>query len=468
MGILKANLRHLYQRRGLWLAYVFLACFVLVSIMVPRDDPTGGQGRFIGLVVLAFVVGLLAATVQMEILSKPFAFGLPGYRHTVRRFIFSIGVVINMLGCLLFLMYPGVPAGYVSVLLASAFCAGLIIYLAGVWVAFGSGQPLAFIGFLVMLFFTSRLLNLHVWLEKTIVEKPLPVVSLSLLVAGGMWLYLKADSVSRRNCLRPFFGFDMAFNQERMQRSQRMKGEAYYWRKLKDHPRDWVEIWFLRQMNRHSSDSSVRFAWGSLYTTYAVALSRWKNILFVMLFLSVFLGYTGGRTEYRVGPVQTGVFIVPLILLMQTRPPLYSAMLIAGGRDQRLISTLVTAVVSWLLVALVFGSVPLISVPLAMVLPDLHYQRLSLEYKAVGPQILYVLVFLPLVYILQLVFFKKPVAMMVAFIAMLYLVMFISLAGQRGSSIPLSLDGAAALALVLWACFAGVLHQIARNRSLVR
>ena len=125
VSILTANLRHLYQRRGLWLAYAMFAFFVCVSVGVPLGEPTAGEGRFIGLIVLAFLIGMAAAVLQAEILTRPMAFCLPGHRLNVRTFVLRVGIVANLVAAWLFLGYPGLPFGWRVLVLWSAFSAGL-------------------------------------------------------------------------------------------------------------------------------------------------------------------------------------------------------------------------------------------------------------------------------------------------------------------------------------------------------
>ncbi len=467
---LNANLRHLYQRRGVWLGHILLAIaaglsvFVALGMRKPLQNQSEGLGLFIGLVATAFLVGLQASALQMEILTKSFSFCLPGHRQVARKFIFTIGVVGNMLGCLLFLAYPGVPVGYVPVLLASAFCAGLVFYFAGVLVTIGSGQPLAFMGFTFIVFMGGVVAKLHVLLERAIVEKPLAVILFGLAVAVGMWLYLGAEKLARRNCLRPFLGFGTAFNLEKIQRMQRANGSARYWRQLGDHPRPWVETWFLNRMNRPRSLSPARYVWGSLYTTCAIGVSRWKTVLVIAAIMAVFMGYTGATRGYT----GSAIFIIPVIAVMQIRPSLFSTMPIAGGRDQRFLSTLATSVVSWLCVALVLGLVMLISVLLVMVLPDVYYHGVGFKYQAVGPRILWVLALMPLLYIIQVLFFRRPAAMILAFVAMISPFMVFNLVERQGGATPLGLEHMAVLTVVLWTLFAGILCHVARRRSLVR
>ncbi len=72
-SITTVNLKHLYQRRGLWLAYVVFGLLVFASIAIPLDRPSAGKGRFMGLVMLEFLIGLCMASLPVEILTKPFS-----------------------------------------------------------------------------------------------------------------------------------------------------------------------------------------------------------------------------------------------------------------------------------------------------------------------------------------------------------------------------------------------------------
>jgi MFS family permease len=136
MSVLTVNLKHLYQRRGLWLFYVIVVLFALAGIAILFDDTKAGQGRFVGLIVLAFVVGLLLAVLPIEVLSKPFSYCLPGHRKMVRKFVFCVGIVFNIFGSLLFFVCPSLNAGQLILAVCSAFFAGLISYLFGAGLAF--------------------------------------------------------------------------------------------------------------------------------------------------------------------------------------------------------------------------------------------------------------------------------------------------------------------------------------------
>jgi hypothetical protein len=457
MSVLGVNLKQLYQRWGLWLVYVMLVVFTWISIMFALDKPAAGEGGFIGLVAMSFIVGLVASVVQMEIMTKPFAFCLPGHRRVARTFIFLIGVVSNLACCFLFLLYPDLPAGYVLVVLCSAFFAGLVFYFIGVWATFGTGQPLAFVGYIVFAIVFGRLAHLHVFLEDAIVTMPLLVVTLAIAVTLMMWLYLGSENLTRKNSLRPWIGF-APFDPQKLRRFSRTRPDASPWERLRDHPRPWVEALFLGHMGRHGPYSIARFVWGSLYASFAVVFSRWKNVLLITLFLAVLLGYMGGR-------LWVVAFFVPMMMLLQMHLALHSTLLIAGGREQRLISTLATAVVGLVLIALVMILAVLTSIPLAAVIPDLTVRGMTLHYQQVGSWAFWVLVFVPLLYVFNFVFFKRPLAM-AAYTGLVYVVMVVSFGGPLRLSV--SPVNAVALAVVLWIVCIVTAHRIATRHDLVK
>ena len=180
MSILTVNLKHLYQRRGLWLLYVLLVLFGFAGIASLFDNMKAGQGRFIGLIALAFVVGLLLSVLPLEVMSKPFSYCLPGHRKMVRKFVFCVGIVFNLLASLLFFIYPGLNAGQLVLVVCSAFFAGMIFYLLGAGFAFASRISVGFIGFFPLIIVAGTFFDLHTVIEGVIVENPLMVISVGI------------------------------------------------------------------------------------------------------------------------------------------------------------------------------------------------------------------------------------------------------------------------------------------------
>ena len=459
MSILKVNLKQFYQRRGLWFGYLVIGLFVFASIAIPLDNPKAGEGTFIGFNVVALLVGLMAAVMQMEIMIKPAAFCFPGHRQMVRKFIFLVAIVTSALGSLIFLFYPGLSALELPQVLCSAFFACMIFYLAGTWWAFGLKQPIAFIGFAMCALFLGQLLNLHVLLESAIVNYPVFVIPLGILAGIAMWLRLGDSNLSRRNCLLLWIGFD-AFNWEKVRRRQ-TKVSANRWKQLKDHPRPWVENLFINTMSRQNPLSGARILWGTLYTSLGLAISQWRNGVWGSLFMAVFLGYFGPRSWIVLS-------FIPIVTVSTSRPIVYSHMLIAGGRHERFYSTLTLGLVAAATIALFVAIVILISMLLATFMPEIGYRGLTRAYTAVGPGAFYApLVVLPFAYAVSLLLYKKTAATIIIFLSVYFAVISV-LMTSGALAIIWGTVPAICVAILSWFIFVFVSHRVSTRYCLVK
>ncbi len=464
MSVLTINLRHLYQRRGLWLAYPMLALFVWVGIAIPLDDPEAGAGRFIGLIVFAFMVGMAAMVLQMETLSKPMSFCLPGHRPCVRRVVFLIGLVTNASSSLLFLSYPGLPFVWRLIVLCSAFFAGLIFYLAGATLTFRCRQAYAFVSLLAVIMFAGPLLKLHIVLERIVVLHPLFVIGLGLLCVGGAWVYLNNAERVRRHCSTPWVAFNDCFNRDKIRQSQRHR-DAAPWKKLKDHPRPWVERFFLTRMTESAPLGSVRFVWGGLYSSFAIMLSQWKGAVLPLLFFAIFLGYLGPRIAIM------PAFFLPLIAMAgyASQPLVYSALMIAGGRKQRFYSTLAAILTGAGLLTLFITAISLLSVLLAPVMPDFKFYGLAVRYRAIGLQAVYaVQVYLPLAAGAQLVLYRRPIVMTTVLVTLCYMVAAFVLIWQEALAFLTQPSVIVCAVTLCWLIFIAILRHITTKRCLVK
>lgn len=464
MSVLTMNLKQLYQRRGLWLGYLMFAVFVWVSLMVALDDPRAGAGTFIGLILLAFLVGMMAAVQQMEILTKPMAFCLPQHRRTVGRFILTVGIAANAAGATLFLFYPGLPPAWRLLVLGSAFAAGLVFYLAGAWWVFLVRQPMALVGFLIAIFFFGRQLGLHVRLERIVVLHPLAVMAAGVLTALAMWLYLTRADLARRNCLRPWIGFAEVFDRDKLRRSPQARSAAP-WTRLKDHPRPWVEKLFLGGMTKCRPLSAARCACGAVYSSFALVLSQWTNVLFLVVVMTAFLGYLGGHLMvilFASLPIVAGAMGL-------SHGALYSSMLTAGGRRERFTATLAVAATGAVLVTVFMALVAALSVPLSRVLPDFHVYGQRLTYRVISARVFYgPWVLLPIAATIHLVFYRRPLLSMILLMALMYAVVLTAELLSHDLRPLANAPATGTLATLCWLAFILVLSRIAHRRPLVR
>lgn len=462
MSILTVNLKHLYQRRGIWVVYAFLGFFAFAGIAVSFERPVVGQGRFTGLVVLAFIIGLLAAALPIEVLTKPFSYCLPGHRKVVRKFIFSVAVVFNFLGSLRFLMYPGLNSGQLVLVVCSAFCAGLIFYWLSVWLAFGIRNSAAFIGLLPLVIFGGIFLDLHIIIERAIVGNPFGVILVGVLSSVLAWLWLGSAEWARRYCAVPWIGFFDAWNRDKMQRYRQVRA-AIKWDKLKKHPSPWVETFFLGRMNRHDYISTGRYIWGGLYTTFGIALSQWKAAfsgVFLALVLVCFMGY--------MGPGINMLFIMPGLMIAQMRLPVYSSMLISGGRNERYRCAMTQVITTAVLITILVTIVAALSVPLATVMPDITLRGSTFTFHAMIIELFFVpLLMIPIVFTLQLIFYRKPILMMLL-IMLLFVVLFLTASFWREQlSTVINPMSIVILVALSWVLFLLVLRYVCMRRCLV-
>ncbi len=462
MSILTMNLRQLYQRRGLWLAYAMFGLFVWVSVMFALDTQAAGEGKFIGLIALAFVIGMAAAVLQVEILTKAMAFCLPGHRQNIRKFIFSIGIATNLISTLLFLSYPGLHLLWRPLVLCSAFFAGLVFFLAGAVLAFRYQQPSGFVGLLAFGMVADVFLKLRVLLERAVVEHPVVVMGLGLLCAAGVWFHLDNANLARRSCLRPWVGFDEVFSRDKLRRSQRRR-DAAPWTRLKDHPRPWVQTFFLGRMGQHYAFGRGRFVWGALYPAFGILISQWRQVALFVPIVAIPLGYLGPALWPMLA-------FIPIVVLQTyfSQPPVYSTTMTAGGRGERFASTLVTVLTGAAALTLFIAVIALVSVLLARVLPDIDYHGVTVSYNVIGAGAFYApLLFLPLAATLQLILYRRPALMLITLMVLMSLAV-LGTGSRGGGRMALSGTGTLAGAAFCWLAFVLVLAYIARKRCLVK
>lgn len=466
MSILTVNLKHLYQRRGLWLVYVILGFFTFASIAVLFKGPAAGKGLFIGLVALAFLIGGLLAALLIEVLTKPFSYCLPGHRKVVRKFIFSVAVVLNFLGSLLFLWYPGLNSWQLVLVVCSAFCAGLIFYWLGVWFAFGVRNSVAFIGLWPFVIFGGGFFGLHIVIERAIVGNPFGVILVGVLSSVLAWLWLGDARLARRYCGVPGVGFFDAWNRDKMQRYRQVRA-AVKWDKLKKHPSPWVETFFLGRMNRYDYVSTGRYIWGGLYTAFGIALSQlsqWKEAfsgVFLALVLVCFLGYMdpGGINM---------LFIMPGLMIAQMRLPVYSSMLISGGRNERYRCAMTQVITTAVLITVLATITAALSLPLAAIMPDITLRDITFAFHAMNIELFFIpLLMIPIVFTIQLIYYRKPVVMMVLIMLVFMLLFATALFWHKQLSGMINPMSIVILVALSWVLFTLVLRYVCTRRSLV-
>jgi len=458
MSVLTVNLKHLYQRRGLWLFYVILVLFALAGIAVLFEDAKAGQGRFIGLIVLAFVVGLLLPVLQIEVLSKPFSYCLPGHKRMVRKFVFCVGIVFNIFGSLLFFVYPDLNAGQLLLVVCSAFFAGLISYLLGAGLVFTARNSVAFIGFLPLIIVAGGFFDLHTVLERVIIENPLVVISVGILTGCVVWFWLGDEGRARRYCNNvPWVGFD--WNPARMKKIIRIR-MAGKWDKLNKYPSPRMERFFLGRMNRCDYVSAGRYIWGALYAAAVVPVLQWKSILSIVILMSFFLGY--------MGPAATFIFFfMPIIVVMNMRLPVHSSMMISGGRKERFAGTITAVAIAAVPISAVAVAMVALSMLFRAIVPEFTLREVTFTYRAISAGNLFIpLLIIPFAFAIRLIFYRKPIYVISLLMFVIYLMVFTGIVWHEQFSDMINLISIIALMILGWGSFLLVLRYVCMRRSL--
>jgi len=268
MSILTANLKHLYQRRGLWVVYLLSGFVVFTFMKDSLVQPKVGEGDYIRFAKLAFFIGCLLTLSQMEVLSKPLSYCLPRHRMVFRRYVFCTAIATSAICSMQFVRYPDLYGGPLLLVVCSAFFAGLTFYVAGVLPAMAGGLPaMLSMNALVLLFSLARIGggkhdDLDVLLERIIIGNGYLVIFVGVLSSIAMWLWLGRAGLARRYCAGAWMSLSDFFNMEKLNRHG--KAPAGTRQKLfRKHPRPWVENWFLERMDKYDYRGPGRFFWGA-------------------------------------------------------------------------------------------------------------------------------------------------------------------------------------------------------------
>jgi len=426
----------------------------------PLLDPRAGKGEYIGLAALPFFMGLLLTLPAMGVLSKPFSYCLPGHRRVFRRYVFYTAIATSAVCSMLMLRYPDLHGGELVLVVCSASFAGMTFYMAGVvpaMVGINAGCICIVVPLIVVV---GEYYDWNTLLERIIIGDIYPVVLVGILTSIAMWLWLGRAGLARRYCAVPWVGFLDVFNMEKLNRytNARLGTKQGRFRK---HPKPWVEKWFLGRMERYDYRGPGRFFWGALYCTSALAVSRWQNILLFLPVVTIMFGYVGQAAVLA-------LIMVPAVFAMGRQPPVYSTMLISGGRHRRFTTTLWLTVTDASLLCmgtLVISGLSLLS---ARFMPTITIEGHSVSFRPIDPRVAIVpLLFLPFASTMQLVFHRMAFLLFGALMLPLYMAIFLAF-GWRERVEPLVTPlYVVSLLVASWGLFLLVLGRICSKWCLV-
>ncbi|MBN2138092.1 MAG: hypothetical protein JW720_09810 [Sedimentisphaerales bacterium] len=465
MSILSVNLKHLYQRRGMWLIYALLSLPVFHIVIAPLRNHEPGKGWYVGPVMFAFVIGLLTTLPQTDVLSKPFSYCLPGHRRVIRKYIFSTALATGLVCSMFFLTYHNLFGRQMPLVLCSAFFAALTFYLAGVVPALiGMKTGVALFILLPVTVVAGEHYELDIFLERLIVEQIYPTILTGIISGIAMWLWLSRKALARRYCSGSWTGFLDVFNAEKLRRSANAALAA----RPNKHPKPWVEKWFLSRMNKYDYSGPGRYIWGTLYSTSAPAVSQWPNLLLLALVVAIMFGYAGGEAGF------VFVLLPAMVVLNRHLAPINSTMLIPPGRRRRFTTALGLAVTDAVMLCIFTLIVSGLSSLLARLVPTFTISGITFTLRAIDPRLaLAPLIFLPVTSAVQLYFHKTSMVLMSGVLILLFYLVVIAVIIRQDylnvllSSVVVSLP-AVILLTVSWAIFLLVLRHVCSKQCLIK
>ncbi|MBW8015495.1 MAG: hypothetical protein FVQ82_04850 [Planctomycetes bacterium] len=459
MSILKANLKHLYQRRGLWFLYG-LMCLTLPALILAIIGSSGPKkGVCVSLVVIfSSMAGLFACSMQIDTAIKPFSFCLPGHRRVKRQFLLIVAIATNLVFALIFLLYPGISIGEKFFAVGAAFSAGMVSFWIGVLIAFSGNASAAFLGFYPVIGIITAKYDLHIALEETIVAEPALICVIGLIVSIAAWMLLSCEGWFRRHCGAQWLGLFDAWNWGKIRKNGMNRVG-----KLQD---GILSRAFENACLGRIRDASMRikayFA-GTVYTTFGGMFCKQSTSIASLLFILVIvcaMGYLKGMGNM--------IFLFAGMMAVNVRMPVHSTMLISGGRRERFMATCFMVVVVTALLSGAAVSIALLTQALAAtkIMGPLTIDGSQVYYRPISLLGFYVpFIMVPVGFALQLIFKRKPIPMMVAWVMFfMFCVLATILIDVNNIWWAIALIG---LAAGSWVVFLSVLWWVSMKQSLV-
>ena len=464
MRALAVNLKLFYQCRGLWFWYLPAIIFGFAGIV-------GGISghNLIGYLFVSIFMGFLTATLQRDILSKPFSFCMPGYRNLMRRLILGIGIVINLLLGLIFFRYHEFGILYILLIVLAGGFAGMIAYLLSIWCAF-LARTMAPLGALLfyLIVLPSTLNDKYLQpVAEIIFSYPLLVIGGGIAACVAVWNWVGGDSLARRYCGQEVLSAADSWGNIKIGGMRRKiilekSSPRVFW------VYDRVERLFLAGMQKCHPLSAKRYIIGALHVVSGsiYCFPRTMPVLLFMLILGIlFFGY--------IVPARFGVllFMIPALGVLQIDLIPHRSMVLPAGRAERYYGVLVSGLAVTGVSTLLVVAMALISFLLVGRLPDITVQGNVLSFHAIDPRGFYFSLFLmPLALALGIFFSRKLFSLfmgLAAIIALMVVTARVVFELMTALLFPESMVGAVALVAAAWIIFALVVGYHCRRQSLV-
>ena len=458
MTILQANLKHFYQRRGLWL------WFLMLLGQTPIMFPTYESGRFFGYLIISLFAGLMVLNLQKNVLAKPFSFCMPGHRKVSRKVIMIVGGIVNAALGMVFLAHPDISFPYSLLVSIAGGFVGMAVYLLAIRSVFnGTIQNTA--STLRMMFLMMLLVGAGIYykfLQEMTIAYPLVIIAISYGICWRLWRWLGQDSLARIVCGKVVPEMLDGWNARKMQkiRNEKMKIMSENNTTLTN----WLGDFFLSKMKGHNFLSRNRYTWGSLYAVLGaipVYLKPWMPVTIIAVIL--YFGYFN-QPSLNIGQM---MFLIPAIVVGNMKMTAYPSLLLPGGRREMFIGVLTSAFSVTLLTGVALIVLTIISHLIEPFLPPIPIKTESLNYQAMDISKFYLfLMIIPIVLSTALISRRHPILKLIVMIALMEVAVFWGLFSKL-LKITITPVTIALVIVVFWLIFVMLAYNFCMKKCLV-
>ena len=398
MGILRANLRHFYQRRWLWLWYVVIGGFGFLTLVPAHRSEFSDTGSFVLWLIVSILVGCIAADMVQDIMSKPFVFCLPGHRKAVKKIHLVVAAAVNLPPAFVFLRYPYLDPRETILAVGGAFSAGMICYGICVVIIMGFRFGARLVGVFGVLPVVVIWLGYHIILERIIIAKPLHIVGGAGIFWVLLWFWLDARRHGRDLCSRVHLGlFDSTnFRKQRKYRQEKWARESAAGL---DGGAPGARGVLLRGMHSCRPLSRDRYFWGVLYEKLSPFLNtRYLGLSIILGFFLIIVGYF-----FRFYGIF--LYIIPLAIIIELNLPIHSDLLLPAGRSEKFYGTVLLSVLTSIIILLTLWAATLLITWLVPITPTIVFgERQYNLYPVELSYISFPLIFIPVIFTFLVLF----------------------------------------------------------------
>ena len=373
MTILRANLKHFYQCRGVWLWYVILLGQTQIMRMAYES------GRFFGYLILSILAATLVTNLQQDVMAKPFSFCMPGHRKVPRKVIMLVGGILNAAFGMVFLAHPSLAFPYSLLVAIAGGFVGMSVYLLtarSTLKGLNQWSGSSVIKILLMILLLGAGIY-YKFLQEMTVAYPLIIIAISYGICWLTWWQLGQDSLAREFCGKVVPGMMDGWNASKMQKIGREK-----MKKMGDNNtaiNNWLENFFLSKMQRHKFLSRNRYIWGSLYADlWPFSVNLKPASLATIVALVVTLGYYN-TSSFSMNYM---ILIIPAITAASLKLPACPNLLLPGGRREMFGGVLVSAFFATIIIGVALIILMVISHLVEPFLPPIHIKTFTFSYQA--------------------------------------------------------------------------------------